>query len=181
MSRIGKKPITIPSGVTVTYGNNTVTVKGPKGTLTRILPASVSLIVSPTEVTVAIADETDRQQKALWGTWGSHVTNMVTGVTTGFSKQLEINGVGYRAAMQGNGLKLEVGYSHPVIFSLPTGISATVEKNVITLNGFDKELLGKVASELRSVRKPEPYKGKGIKYMDETIRRKAGKAAKSAA
>jgi large subunit ribosomal protein L6 len=181
MSRIGKKPITIPSGVTVTYANNMVTVKGPKGTLERRMPETVTLNVSPTEITVAIADENDREERALWGTWGSHVTNMVTGVTTGFTKQLEINGVGYRVAMQGKDLKLEVGYSHPVMFAIPAGITATVEKNVITLSGFDKELLGKVASELRSVRKPEPYKGKGIKYMDETIRRKAGKAAKSAA
>lgn len=180
MSRIGKKPITIPTGVTVEYVNQVVTIRGPKGTLSRSIPEIVAVTVSPTDVTVAVPDAEDGKQRALWGTWGAHLKNMVTGVTEGFVKQLEINGVGYRVALQGKDLKLEVGFSHPVIFVIPEGIVAKVEKNVITLTGFDKELLGKVASELRSVKKPEPYKGKGIKYLDEVIRRKAGKTAKSA-
>ena len=121
----------------------------------------------------------EKKERSLWGTYGAHVKNMIIGVTQGFQKQLEINGVGYRVAMQGKDLKLEVGFSHPVIFPMPAGITAKVEKNIITIEGADKELVGKTTAEIREIKKPEPYKGKGIKYVEEIIRRKAGKTAAS--
>jgi large subunit ribosomal protein L6 len=181
MSRIGKKPLSLPTGVTVSVADGRVHVKGPKGDLSRVLPKEVTVVVSPTEVTVSVANPEEKKERALWGTFGAHITNMVEGVTKGFTKQLEISGVGYRAAMQGKDIKLEVGFSHPVIFNVPSLVTAAIEKSVITLTSIDKELLGQTAAELRAVRKPEPYKGKGIKYSTETVRRKAGKAAKAAA
>lgn len=181
MSRIGKQLITIPTGVTVMIDGGQFKVKGPKGELARPLNPMVTVTINEDKVTLSVVNPEDKKERSLWGTWGAHIRNMVVGVTTGFSKQLEINGVGYRAAMQGKDVKLEVGYSHPVIFSIPAGVVANVEKNVITLSSFDKELLGATAAEMRSVRKPEPYKGKGIKYMTETIRRKAGKTASKGA
>lgn len=177
MSRIGKQIITIPSGVTVTVNNGLVSVKGPKGEVTRLFPAAVTITVADGTVTAAVQNPDEKSERSLWGTSGAHLKNMVKGVTEGFTKDLEINGVGYRVAMQGKDLKLEVGYSHPVIFPIPAGITASVEKNQIHLSGFDREALGNVASKLRAVKKPEPYKGKGIKYATETIRRKAGKTA----
>ena len=181
MSRIGKQVITIPNGVTVTAANGMLKVTGPKGTLERKLNSVVTVIIQDNTVTFSVANPDEKSERALWGTWGAHVHNMIEGVTAGFKKELEINGVGYRVAMQGKDLKLEVGYSHPVIFAIPAGIQAAVEKNLITLTGFDKELLGTIAAKLRAVRKPEPYKGKGIKYVTETIRRKAGKTASKGA
>ncbi len=181
MSRIGKQIITIPAGVTVTATGGLLKVTGPKGTLERPLNPIVTVTVADNTIAFTVANPDEKSERSLWGTWGAHVNNMITGVTQGFTKQLEINGVGYRAAMQGKDLKLEVGYSHPVIFELPAGIQGTVEKNLITLVGFDKELLGMIAAKLRAVRKPEPYKGKGIKYLTETIRRKAGKTASKGA
>lgn len=180
MSRIGKRTTQIPNGVTVEVKDGMLLVKGPKGDLTRVIHPLVNIVVADGQVSVDVADKENKQQRALWGTFSSHVANMVEGVTNGFSKQLEVNGVGYKVAMQGKDLKIEVGYSHPVIYDVPEGLKASTEKNVITLEGADKELLGRVAAEIRSIRKPEPYKGKGIKYMDEHIRRKAGKAAKAA-
>lgn len=180
MSRIGKKPITIPTGVTVRSDKGVVVVTGPKGELTRTLHNEVTVDVKDNMVTVDVKDKTEKATLALWGTFAAHIKNMIAGVTTGFQKKLEVNGVGYRVALQGTDIKLDVGFSHPVMFNLPKGIKATVEKNVITLDGFDKELIGSVASQIRNIRKPEPYKGKGIKYLDETIRRKAGKTAKTA-
>lgn len=180
MSRIGKKTIEIPQGVTVTVADGTVTVKGPKGELSRPVHPVVTIAVADNVATVDVPEKEDKTQRALWGTFAAHVINMITGVTEGFKKTLEVNGVGYRVSMQGKDLKLEVGYSHPVVFPLPASVTATVEKNVITLESIDKEAVGQVASEVRAVRKPEPYKGKGIKYTDEHIRRKAGKAAKAA-
>lgn len=177
MSRIGKQIITIPSGVTVTVNNGTVTVKGPKGEVTRNFPATVTVTVADNTVTAAVQNPDEKSERSLWGTTGAHLKNMVKGVTEGFTKDLEINGVGYRVAMQGKDLKLEVGFSHPVIFPIPAGITASVDKNQIRLTGFDREQLGNVAAKLRAVKKPEPYKGKGIKYATETIRRKAGKTA----
>lgn len=177
MSRIGKKPIKIPSGVTVEVKGNEVKVKGPKGELNRPFPSEVQIELDGAGVAVRVTDEEDIQQRALWGTFASHVKNMIIGVSQGYKKQLEINGVGYRAALQGKDLKLEVGYSHPVVYSVPEGIKVAVEKNLITVEGANKELVGQAAAEIRAVRKPEPYKGKGIKYTDEIIRRKAGKAA----
>ena len=177
MSRIGKKPITIPSGVTVDIKDQTVTVKGPKGELHIALHPLVSVSQNEQDLIVDVKKKEDQGEKALWGTFGSILGNMVQGVTEGFTKQLEVNGVGYKVALQGKKLVLNVGYSHPVEFEIPEGLTAEVEKNVITLTGADKQLLGHTAAEIRKIRKPEPYKGKGIKYMDEEIRRKAGKAA----
>lgn len=181
MSRIGKQIITIPAGVTVKVDQGTVRVSGPKGELVRPFNSLVSIIVEGNEVRVTVANPEEKSERSLWGTWGAHLNNMITGVTTGFTKDLEINGVGYRVAMQGTDLKLEVGYSHPVIFKIPATVKASVEKNTIKLTGFDKELLGTLAAKLRAVRKPEPYKGKGIKYATEIVRRKAGKTASKGA
>lgn len=180
MSRIGRRTTEIPQGVTVEVKDGMVVVKGPKGILQREIHPAVSVAVVDNAVTVDVVNKEEKKERSLWGTYSSHITNMVVGVTEGFKKQLEVNGVGYKVAMQGTDLKIEVGFSHPVIFKVPEGITASVEKNVITLEAADKELLGATAAEIRSIRKPEPYKGKGIKYMDEQIRRKAGKSAKAA-
>ncbi len=178
MSRIGKKTIQIPSGVTVSQQGNVLQVKGPKGTLTRVVHPAVQVSISDAEVHVNVSNPEEKKERSLWGTFSAHIQNMIEGVTKGFKRQLEVNGVGYRVAPQGADLKLDLGFSHSVVFKIPQGLTAFVEKNVITLEGFDKELLGETASEIRSLRKPEPYKGKGVKYMEETIRRKAGKTAK---
>lgn len=178
MSRIGKQNIIVPAGVTVSINAlNVVIVKGPKGELTKKLNPIVKLKVENDIVTVDVADKEEKFSRSIWGTCAAHIKNMIEGVTKGFKKELEINGVGYKVALQGADLRLEVGYSHPVVFKMPTGIKAEVEKNVIRLSGFDKELLGDISAKLRKIRPPEPYKGKGIKYMTETIRRKAGKTA----
>jgi large subunit ribosomal protein L6 len=179
MSRIGKKTTLIPNGVTVTAVDGVLTVQGPKGTLTRMIHPLVTITVADGVASVSVKKETVKFERSLWGTFSAHIANMVVGVTTGYKKQLEINGVGYRVAMQGTDLKIEVGFSHPVVYKIPAGITASVEKNVITIEGTDKEIVGQVAAEIRAIRKPEPYKGKGIKYMDEQIRRKAGKTAKA--
>jgi large subunit ribosomal protein L6 len=177
MSRIGKQLMAIPSGVTVEAKDGMILVSGPKGVLKRPLDARVSVIVENGTVRADVADKEEKSERSVWGTFAAHIKNMMTGVTTGFQKQLEINGVGYRVAMQGKDLKFEVGYSHPVVYQMPADVSAAVEKNLITLKSSDKELLGRTAAEIRDIRKPEPYKGKGIKYLDEVIRRKAGKTA----
>jgi large subunit ribosomal protein L6 len=179
MSRIGKQIVKIPNGVTVSVNDGYIVVKGPKGELKRAVNDLVSLDIGEESVTFDVKNKEDKQERSLWGTYASHVKNMIEGVVNGFKKQLEINGVGYKISMQGKDLKIEVGYSNPVIFNIPEGATASVEKNIITIESIDKELLGRVASEIRAVRKPEPYKGKGIKYIDEVVRRKAGKAAKS--
>ncbi|PIR73942.1 MAG: 50S ribosomal protein L6 [Candidatus Magasanikbacteria bacterium CG10_big_fil_rev_8_21_14_0_10_47_10] len=179
MSRIGKQTIEIPAGVSVSLHEGILHVQGPKGELTRVVHPVVSILVADNTVTVDVKNKEEKSERSLWGTFSSHVQNMVTGVSQGFKKQLEINGVGYRISMQGKDVKLEVGYSHPVVFVVPEGIAASVEKNIITVEGADKETVGRVAAEMRAIRKPEPYKGKGIKYIDEQIRRKAGKAAKA--
>lgn len=181
MSRIGKKPIQIPAGVTVEIANGGIKIKGPKGEHFRVLPATIKVSVVDNVISLAVNNPEEKKERSLWGTYAAHIINMIEGVTKGFKKELEINGVGFRVAMQGKDLKLEVGFSHSVIFNIPVGVTATVEKNIIRLESFDKELLGQVAAELRNVKKPEPYKGKGIKYTDETIRRKAGKTATKAA
>lgn len=181
MSRIGKKLIEIPSGVTVGVSDGVVTVKGQKGELKRTVHPLVHVVVTNNEVTCSVGDETDKKTRALWGTFGSHITNMIEGVTQGYEKKLEVNGVGYRAEVRGKELVLQVGYSHPVHFAIPQGIAISVEKNVLTVNGIDKELVGETCAQIRKIRLPEPYKGKGIKYVDEVLRRKAGKAGKAAA
>ncbi len=179
MSRIGKMPIAIPAGVTVSVAeNNKVTVKGPKGTLERVLPAEMIIKVEGAEVTVSRPDDLKRS-RSLHGLTRTLINNMVVGVTEGYQKILEINGTGYRAAKSGKELTLTLGYSHPVIMVDPEGIETVLEgQNKITVKGIDKEKVGQYAAEIRGKRGPEPYKGKGIKYSDEVIRRKAGKTGK---
>jgi large subunit ribosomal protein L6 len=175
MSRIGKKPIPIPDNVKFSLADNQITVQGAKGTLTRCLPPSVALRIERGVVTVIKKDE-DKKTDAFQGLTRNLIANMVTGVHTGFQRNLEVNGIGYRASVSGNILALTLGYSHPINYDLPEGVSATVDKsNVITLSGIDKELLGQTAAKIRKLRSPEPYKGKGIKYAEEHIQRKAGK------
>lgn len=175
MSRIGKEPINIPAGATVKLTGANIEVKGPKGTLTRDLRTDlVNVNVENNVISVTIGEES-LMAKSLWGLTRTLINNMVVGVTTGFNKNLEFNGVGYRAAVAGNKLNLNLGYSHPIEYELPNGVNANVVKNVIEISGCDKELVGFVAAKVRSFRKPEPYKGKGIKYVTETIIRKAGK------
>ena len=174
----------LPNGVEATVNGQTVTVKGPKGQLETTLHANAKASVidgeAGKEIAVEMADLSSKLNRSLWGTTRSNIQNMVTGVTEGYTKKLEVNGVGYKVAVSGSKLTLNVGYSHPVDYQLPESVKAEVEKNLITLTSIDKQLLGQVAAEIRKVRKPEPYKGKGIKYDDEIIRRKAGKAAKAA-
>jgi large subunit ribosomal protein L6 len=178
MSRIGRMPIAIPAGVTVEVAeNNKVTVKGPKGTLVRVLPSEMEIKVEG-EVLVSRPNDL-KKMKSLHGLTRTLIHNMVVGVTEGFEKKLEVNGVGYRAAKSGKKLTLNLGYSHPVEMIDPEGIEAVVEgQNVIIVKGIDKEKVGQYAAEIRDKRRPEPYKGKGIKYADETIRRKVGKTGK---
>jgi len=178
MSRIGRMPIAIPDGVTVEIAeNNHVTVKGPKGTLERDLPVEMTIEVEGSEVKVSRPNDL-KKMKSLHGLTRSLLNNMVLGVKEGFTKTLEINGVGYRAVKKGKELTLHLGYSHPVVMNDPEGLETTLEDNKITVAGIDKEAVGQYAAEIRSKRAPEPYKGKGIKYVDETIRRKVGKAGK---
>jgi large subunit ribosomal protein L6 len=177
MSRIGRMPIAVPGGVKVNVADGTVRVEGPKGKLARELPREVTIAVEGTTVNVGRVDET-RRARGIHGLTRKLVANMVEGVSKGFTRVLEINGVGYRAEARGSVLHLTLGYSHPIAFQLPPGISAKVERQVVvTLEGADREMLGQVASAIRELRPPEPYKGKGVKYAEETIRRKAGKAA----
>jgi large subunit ribosomal protein L6 len=179
VSRIGKSPITIPSGVEASVSGSIVTVKGPKGQLTQELPAGISATVDDGVLTVDRADD-ERQSRALHGLSRSLVANMVTGVTEGFVKSLEIQGVGYRAQAKGkNAIELALGFSHPVKVEAPEGIEFDVpEPTRINVVGIDKQLVGQVAADIRDWRKPEPYKGKGIRYVGERVMRKAGKAAK---
>src|SRR3990172_1895965 len=177
MSRIGKKPIPVPQGVKVAVDGSTVRAEGPKGKLAQAVPAGLSVTLESNVLTVGRSSDA-RNVRALHGLARSLLANMVHGVKDGFEKKLEIVGIGYRAQLQGKSLQLALGYSHPVIFPLPDGIQAEVEKQVsITLRGADKALLGQTAAKLRALRKPDPYKGKGIKYSDEHIRRKVGKKA----
>ena len=178
MSRIGRMPIAIPAGVTVDIAeNNKVTVKGPKGTLERVLPAEMKIKQENGELTVQRPNDL-KKMKSLHGLTRTLLNNMVTGVTEGFEKKLEVNGVGYRAAKQGKTLTLTLGYSHPVLMEDPDEITTEVADQIITVKGIDKEKVGQFAAEIRDKRRPEPYKGKGIKYVDETIRRKVGKTGK---
>lgn len=174
MSRIGKKPVGIPDKVEVKLNGNTVEVKGPKGQLSYTFHKEVKLEKADKAINVLPANESTTA-RALWGMSRTLLGNMVTGVTTGFVKSLEFNGVGYKAVVSGSTLTLNLGYSHPIDYKLPNGVEAKVNKNVIEFSGCDKELVGFVAAQVRSFREPEPYKGKGLKYTDETIIRKAGK------
>ena len=179
MSRIGRKPIPVPAGVTVTIADgNAVTVAGPRGTLTQALPSAMRLVQNDGIITVERPSES-KDHKALHGLTRSLLANMVTGVSTGFQKVLEINGVGYRAQRTGRDLTLSLGFSHPVVITPPEGIELTTgERNTVIVSGADKQLVGEIAANIRGLRPPEPYQGKGIKYIDERIRRKAGKAGK---
>ena len=178
MSRIGRLPVAIPAGVTVEVAeNNVVTVKGPKGTLTRELPTEMEIKVEGEEVTVTRPNDL-KKMKSLHGLTRTLINNMVVGVTEGYQKVLEVNGVGYRASKSGNKLTLNLGYSHPVEMEDPEGIETKVDGNKIVVSGISKEKVGQYAAEIRDKRRPEPYKGKGIKYADEVIRRKVGKTGK---
>ncbi len=178
MSRIGRMPIAVPTGVTVEIAeNNHVTVKGPKGTLERTLPSEMEIKLEGDVITVTRPNDL-KKMKSLHGLTRTLVNNMVVGVTTGFTKVLEVNGVGYKASKAGKTLTLNLGYSHPVVMEDPEGIESTVTDNKITITGIDKEKVGQYAAEIRDKRRPEPYKGKGIKYADEVIRRKVGKTGK---
>jgi len=177
MSRIGKQPIAVPSGVTITVDPSGVKIKGPKGTLAAAVSPLVDLKVEGAVLNVARREDT-REARSVHGLTRKLVANMVTGVSEGFRRVLEINGVGYRAEAKGNALHLALGYSHPILFPLPQGVQVKVDKQtVVTLEGADRQVLGETAAAIRKLRPPEPYKGKGIKYAEEKIRRKAGKAA----
>ena len=178
MSRIGRMPIAIPAGVTVDIAeNNKVTVKGPKGTLERVLPQEMEIKLDGDTIVVTRPNDL-KKMKSLHGLTRTLINNMVIGVTNGYEKVLEVNGVGYRAAKAGKKLTLSLGYSHPVEMEDPEGIESVVDGNKITVKGIDKEKVGQYAAEIRDKRRPEPYKGKGIKYADEVIRRKVGKTGK---
>ena len=177
MSRIGRKPIPVPQGVKVAVEGTSVLVEGPKGKLAHTVPAGISVKAEPSVLTVDRSSD-HRNVRALHGLTRSLIAHMVHGVKDGFERKLEIVGIGYRAQLQGKNLQFALGYSHPIIFPLPDGVQAEVERQVsITLRAADKALLGQTAAEIRSLRKPDPYKGKGIKYADEHIRRKVGKKA----
>ncbi len=190
MSRIGKKPVILGTGVTAELNGSVLTVKGPKGTLTQEVHPKALLTLTDAEINVDVAKKEDKREKSLWGLFRSLVQNMVDGVTTGYTKQLDVVGVGFKAEVRGTTLVLNLGFSHPIDFEIPAGVEVKVEKDpakvtilqyqtTVTLTGIDKQLVGQVAANIRELKKPEPYKGKGIKYSDETIIRKAGKVVKA--
>jgi large subunit ribosomal protein L6 len=177
MSRVGKLPIQIPSGVTITVDPEFVTVTGSKGTLKQFTMPGINVAVEGDQVVVTREND-EPKIRAKHGLMRALVNNMVTGVSKGFSKKLEINGVGFRVAMQGADLKFNLGFSHDVIYKMPAGVTAAIEQNTVTVSGIDRQQVGQVAAEIRALKKPEPYKGKGIKYSDERIIRKSGKSGK---
>mgnify|MGYP001605712964 FL=1 len=179
MSRIGKKPVIIPAGVTVDIQNSTLKVKGPKGELSLAIHPKVQVSKTDSELLVDVARKDNKTEKALWGLFRALINNMVVGVASGFTKTLEINGVGYKAAISGKKLVLNLGYSHPIEMEVPAGLEVKVDKNTVVISGADRQAVGQFAAVVRSQRPPEPYKGTGIKYSDETIRRKAGKVVKA--
>ncbi|MCD4761738.1 50S ribosomal protein L6 [bacterium] len=177
MSRLGKLPIKIPEGTQAKLLDGQISIKGPKGELTQRLDELVKVEIKDDVITVSVKNPEVKKERSFWGLFRSLINNMVVGVNDGFEKKLEIVGVGYRAALSGQKLTLNVGYSHPVDFTIPEGIKAVLEGNIVIISGIDKQLVGETAARIRKVKKPEPYKGKGIKYIDEVIRRKEGKAA----
>ncbi|HDQ22577.1 MAG TPA: 50S ribosomal protein L6 [Candidatus Uhrbacteria bacterium] len=177
MSRIGKKPIKILEGVEVKVDKDELIIKGPKGELKQRIHPFINIEIKDQSIILNVKNPQDKKQKSLWGLFGSLIKNMIIGVTEGYEKKLEVIGVGFKVNLQGDKLILNVGYSHPVEFKLPQGISATADKNIITISGIDKQQVGEVSAQIRRIRKPEPYKGKGIKYVEEIIRKKAGKTA----
>ncbi len=180
MSRIGKLAIAIPTGTDVSVSSDAITVKGKGGTLVRQMHPAVKVAVADGHASVEPANNT-RLAKALWGTYAAHVKNMISGVNTPFQKKLQVEGIGYKAELQGKNLKMAVGFSHPVIVAIPEGLTAVVEKNIITISGADKDAVGQFAASIREIKKPEPYKGKGIRYEGEVVRQKQGKKAAAAA
>jgi len=174
MSRVGKMPIPVPDGVKASIDGQNVTVEGPKGKLEHEVHPIISFAVQDKEILVTRPDDT-RQSRSLHGLTRALIANMVHGVSEGFQKSLEIQGVGYRATQQGKALNFQLGYSHPIVFEPPNGIELSVERNIVTVSGIDKQAVGQVAAQIRGFRKPEPYKGKGIRYVGEYVRRKAGK------
>lgn len=177
MSRLGKLPIILPTGVTATLSGNVLTVKGAKGELKQDFNNDIVVKIEEGSILVSKNENGSKKAGAMWGLYRTLFANMVEGVSTGFTKKLEINGVGYRANVSGSKLNMALGFSHPIEFPLPAGITASVEGNIISVSGYDKKLVGETAAKIRKIRKPEPYKGKGVKYTDEIIRRKAGKSA----
>ena len=176
MSRIGRKPLPLPKGVSLTQKPGQFSIKGPKGELSKPMPIGVTIKVEGDTVTVSRADDS-RENRARHGLVRAHLANMVRGVTQGWTRELEINGVGYRAEVSGDSVTFALGYSHPIVFKLPKSVTAKVEKNRLTLVSYDKDELGQVSAKMRELRPPEPYKGKGVKYVEEVIKRKVGKAA----
>lgn len=179
MSKIGRKPIKIPEGVKLSLEKNVVVATGSLGSLNLEIPEQIKLVINDSEVLVERKSD-EKLSRSLHGTIRALISNMVVGVSSGFEKQLEIVGVGYRAAVDANKLVLKVGFSHEVIKEIPDGVTAEVKKNIISLKGIDKQVVGQVAAEIRAIKKPEPYKGKGIKYVGEKINKKVGKAVKGA-
>ncbi len=177
MSRIGKQPITIPQGVTITVDNDLITVSGPKGSLTQSTLPGINLEQSDSTLTVTRIND-EPKNRAKHGLMRSLINNMVQGVVSGFTKELELQGVGYRVALAGSDLKFNIGFSHEVVYRLPAGITASVEQNNIKISGINKQQVGQAAAEIRALKKPEPYKGKGIRYVGEHIIRKSGKSGK---
>lgn len=177
MSRLGKLPIQIPEGTQVKFEKDVLFIKSNKAELQQNINKIANIEISEKEITVSVKNSNNKNERAIWGLVRSLVNNMVIGVNSGFEKKLEINGVGYKAAVNGKKLTINVGYSHPVEFEIPENISITVEGNIISVSGADKQIVGETAARIKKVRKPEPYKGKGIKYENEIIRRKAGKTA----
>ena len=177
MSRIGKQPITIPAGVTITVDEQAITVKGPKGELSQFMMPGVKVAIEG-EILTVTRESDEKEHRSKHGLMRTLINNMIIGVTKGFEKKLEINGVGFRVALAGTSLKMNLGFSHEVIYALPEGIQAKVEQNTITISGISKQLVGQVAAEIRALKKPEPYKGKGIQYVGERVLRKSGKSGK---
>ncbi len=177
MSRIGKKPITIPSGVTINVTGALVSAKGPKGELSLLLHPDMRMEMKDGVVIIFPRENSSKKAPAIWGLTRTLIANMIFGVTSGFEKVLEFEGIGYRVALEGSTLVMQLGFSHPVRFEAPKGIAFTVQKNTITVTGINKELVGEVAARIRALKRPEPYKGKGIHYRGEVIRRKSGKKA----
>ncbi len=177
MSRIGKQPITIPAGVTITVDTDTIAVKGPKGELSQFTMPGVTVSVNDGVATVTRESE-EKEHRSKHGLMRTLVNNMVVGVTDGFTKTLEVNGVGFKTALAGSDLKMNLGFSHEIVYKVPEGVQLSVDKNVIKVSGISKQAVGQVAAEIRAFKKPEPYKGKGIKYSDERIIRKSGKSGK---
>lgn len=177
MSRIGKQIINIPAGTEVKLTGTNLSVKGSKGTLVRDFPGTITINLNGADITLTPANENNKTERALWGTYASHIKNMVNGVTAGYTKKLILEGVGFKSEVAGKVLKLALGFSHPVNVDIPEGLTVTAEKNVVTVTGIDKELVGQWTAGVRAMKKPEPYKGKGFRYDTEVIRRKQGKKA----